>query len=112
MKAVYIENNHEEKLHTEDDLCLFRAPRRMPEGHKCPTGKDLFVHKTRAGKEVFYLINWFMKPSKREEIVQITPRMAERFLEERGIFCNTTSPEDQKASQTMLQYGWGMLEEF
>lgn len=112
MKALFIEGKREEVVHTEDDLCLFRAPRKGDGGFKYPSGEDLFVHKTQSGKEVYYLLDWSLRPKKREEIIQISPGMAERFLGKRGIFCNSTSKEDQKAIETMQQYGWGILEEF
>ncbi len=112
MKALYVEDGHENVIRTEEDLSLYRAPRRMPGGQKFIAGKDLFIHKGRTGKEVYYMLQWFLKPEKREEIVQISPGMAEKFLSQRGIVCNTTGEADQKALGTMQQYGWGMPEEF
>jgi len=111
MKALYIESGND-VIHTEEDLCLFLAPRKMADGRKSITGKDLFVHKTRGDKEAYYVLHWFLKPVKRETIVPVSPVMAEKFLEQRGIFCNSTDKEDLKAVQTMQRYGWGMLEEF
>lgn len=112
MKAICIEGGHEEELHTENDFCLFRSPRKMAGGQKFVVGKDLFLHKTKAGNDVYYLIKWSVRSRKKEEIIQVTPGMAEKFLTERGIFCNTMSQEDQKAVATMQRYGWGILEEF
>ncbi len=112
MKAVYIEGQHEEVLQTEDDLCVFRAPRKMADGQKFLSGKDLFMHKAGTGREVYYLLHWSARPNKNEQITLISHNMAEKFLEERGIFFNTISKEDEKAVATLKQYGWGILEEF
>ena len=112
MKAIYIEGQHEEILQTENDLCLFRAPKKMADGQKFPSGKDLFMHKARTGRETYYLLHWSIRPNKTEQIAQLSKGMAEKFLEDRGIFFNSVSKEDEKAVATMKQYGWGILEEF
>ena len=112
VKAMYIEGPHQEFLYTEQDLCLFRAPRKMATGQKCLSGKDLFLHKTETGHDVYYLLHWSVQPTRREQITQVSHGMAEKFLEERGIFFNSISKEDEKAITTMKRFGWGMLEEF
>lgn len=112
MKAVYVENKHEETLDTENDLCLFRAPRKMSTGRKYLKGRDLFLHKLPNGCEIYYLLLWSVRNRQNDEIAQITPAMAKRFLEDRGIICNPRSDQEEKAIVTMQRYGWGILEEF
>jgi hypothetical protein len=112
VKAIYIEGQHEEILQTENDLCLFRAPRKTADWQKFPSGKDLYMHKAGTGRETYYLLHWSVRPNKKEQIAQVSQGMAEKFLEDRGIFFNSVSKEDEKAVATMKQYGWGILEEF
>lgn len=95
------------------DRCLFRAPREArPSGHKVFRGTDLYVHESTPHKEIFYTLRWAQKPKKLVRIVPIGARMAERFLETRGLICTDMDPKDRQAIETLTRYGWGILEEF
>ncbi|OPX73538.1 MAG: hypothetical protein A4E38_00048 [Methanoregulaceae archaeon PtaB.Bin108] len=51
-----------------------------------------------------------MQPGDRENLTLISPVMASRFLEERGILCNDLA--DQRGAAILRSWGYGILEEF
>lgn len=96
-------------LDTERDICLFRAPR-DPENNAYLRGKDLYEHRRKNLAPLFYLHRWSLVPGERESISLITPVMASRFLEEKGILCPDTG--DMRGAAVLRSWGYGILEEF
>jgi hypothetical protein len=42
----------------------------------------------------------------------VTPRAAERLIESRGYMMHSPDPREEKAVETLLRYGYGLIEEF
>lgn len=100
-------------LDPANDRCLFRAPRDAgASGKKVIRGTDLYVHESTPHNDMYYTLRWVQKPKKKTIIEPISTRMAERFLEMRGLTCAEMNPKDKKAVETLTRYGWGILEEF
>ncbi|OPX73880.1 MAG: hypothetical protein A4E39_00759 [Methanoregulaceae archaeon PtaB.Bin152] len=83
-KIVHEQNNT--TLDTEQDTCLFRAPR-DPERGVFMRGRDLYEHPRKDLPSLYYLHRWSLVPGERESISLISPVMASRFLEQGGLFC-------------------------
>jgi len=96
-------------LDTTRDTCLYRA-QRDPGLAAFTRGKDLYLHSRRGKDPLYYLHRWSMKPGEKESIALISPVMASRFLEERGILCDGLA--DQRGATILRTWGYGMLEEF
>lgn len=108
MKMTVHEQN-QATLDTGEDTCLFQAPRGPGHGGYS-RGKDLYQHLRKSLPALYYLHRWSLFPGEREEITLISPVMAGRFLEARGLTC----PEigDQRAAAILRSWGYGILEEF
>lgn len=96
-------------LDTEKDRCLYCAPRGPP-GSAYSRGKDLYAHKRKGMDSLYYIHHWSVNPGEKDRIVPISPVMAARFLEERGLVC----PElgHQRGAEILRRWGYGILEEF
>lgn len=57
-----------------------------------------------------YLHRWTLHENENESLAPISPVMAGRFLEERGILCH--GPGDQRGAEILRSWGYGILEEF
>ncbi|MCU0631762.1 MAG: hypothetical protein MUC66_02165 [Methanolinea sp.] len=96
-------------LDTNRDSCLFRA-QRGPADSAYPRGKDLYEHTRRGLPSLFYIHRWSRVPGERETLSLISPVMAGRFLEEKGLFCPDTG--DLRGAAILRSWGYGILEEF
>jgi len=96
-------------LDTNRDTCLFRA-QRDPGLAAFSRGKDLYLHSRKGLSPLYYLHRWSIQPGEKESISLISPVMASRFLEERGILC--TDLADQRGAAILQSWGYGILEEF
>jgi hypothetical protein len=108
MKLTVHEQN-QATLDTGEDPCLFQAPRGL-KGSGYSRGKDLYQHPRKGLPPLYYLHRWSLQPGEREEITLISPIMAGRFLEARGLVCQDIG--NQRASAILRSWGYGMLEEF
>lgn len=69
-------------IDTSSDECLYWAPRNPPNtGTKYTTGTDLYMHKTRSGAQVFYLVHWSMWQGSETVYDVITSEEAKQFFE-------------------------------
>jgi hypothetical protein len=96
-------------LDIEKDACLFRA-QRGPPGSPYSRGKDLYVHERKGQTPLYYLHRWSVNAGEKESIVPISPIMAARFLEERGLVCPDLG--HQRGAEILRRWGYGILEEF
>ncbi|HQK56415.1 MAG TPA: hypothetical protein PLE70_07720 [Methanolinea sp.] len=105
--TVHDESNS--TLDTTKDTCLFRAERR-PGQAAYTRGKDLYLHSRRGLSPLYYIHRWSLNPGEKERISLISPVMASRFLEERGILCDGLT--DIRGAAILRSWGYGILEEF
>jgi hypothetical protein len=96
-------------LDTDRDTCLFRAPR-DPDRIAYLRGKDLYEHRRNDQPSLYYIHRWSLAPGERETLSLISPVMAGRFLESKGIFCPETG--DFRGAAILRSWGYGILEEF
>jgi len=96
-------------LNIKKDSCLFRVQRGSP-GSAYSRGKDLYVHEEKEKPPIYYIHRWSVNEGEKESFVPISPVMAARFLEERGLLC----PElgHQRGAEVLREWGYGILEEF
>ncbi len=106
MKLI-LKNNDSGQLDTEKDTCLYRAQRG---GRGYLRGRDLYLHQEAKKPPLYYVHRWTLVKGEQEGIGIITPAMAGRFLENKGIFFEDLV--DQKAAMTLRSWGYGILEEF
>lgn len=111
MKLKIVTDTNPAVLNTEKDVCLYRALRPSFDGSQAHVrGRDLYLHRRKSGKTLYYYHLWTMKPEEVEKIVSVSSRIAERFLASRGIICQDLP--GAKAALTLLQQGYGIPEEF
>lgn len=96
-------------LNPAKDPCLFRA-QCGPPGSAYSRGKDLHVHQRMGDSPLYYLRRWSVNPGEKESLVPISPVMAARFLEERGLVCPALGHE--REAEILRRWGYGILEEF
>ncbi len=109
MKLIVQEKSHNSTLNTEQDTCLYSASKE-PSRSMTSIGRDLYEHPRKGLPSLYYLHHWSLIPGRKESISLISPVMAGRFLEERGILCHGLG--DQRAAEILRSWGYGMLEEF
>jgi len=98
-------------LNTDKDVCLYRAPRPSFDGSENHVrGRDLYLHRRKSGKTVYYYHLWTLKQEEVERIVPVSSSIAERYLASRGIICQDLP--GAKAALTLMQQGYGIPEEF
>ncbi|MFA7562728.1 MAG: hypothetical protein WCY70_04745 [Methanoculleus sp.] len=97
-------------LDTDRDAWLYLAPRGGDVGGAFARGKDLYLHEEEGLPDVYYIHIWSMEPGEDEQIQAISLIAAEEFLEARGLVL-AAYPE-QRGSQILRSYGYGIAEEF
>ncbi len=97
-------------LDTDRDAWLYLAPRGGDAGGAFARGKDLFLHEEEGLPETYYIYSWSMEPGEDEQLQTISLVSAEQFLELRGLMLNAY-PE-QRGSEVLRSYGYGVAEEF
>jgi hypothetical protein len=111
MQMKFNTTTKREILNTEKDACLFRSPRPAFEGSEANIrGRDLYVHHSKNKQPVYYFHTWSMRPKENERIVPVSTRLAERYLASRGLVCDDLPGAE--AAQKLMQWGYGILEEF
>lgn len=73
-------------------------------------GKDLYLHQRKKATDTYYFHYWTHSKEEVESIRVISPVMAERFLQQRGIMCRTF--RSGNAAEILQKWGYGILEEF
>lgn len=104
-----VQEKQSSTLDTERDICLFKA-QRDPSLAAFTRGRDLYEHSRKGASSLYYIHRWSMQPGDKENLILISPVMASRFLEERGILCNDLA--DQRGAAVLRSWGYGILEEF
>lgn len=104
-----VQEKNRSTLNTEQDICLFRA-QRDPSLAAFTRGRDLYEHSRKGQTPLYYIHRWSLHQGDPENITLISPIMASRFLEERGILCNDLA--DQRGASILRSWGYGILEEF
>ena len=97
-------------LDTDRDTWLYLAPRGGDAGGAFARGKDLYLHEQEGLPDTYYIYSWSMDPGEEEQIQTVSLVSAEEFLELRGLVLNAY-PE-QRGSQILRSYGYGIAEEF
>ena len=111
MKVKVVTDTKPAVLNTEKDICLYWAPRPSFDGSEAHVrGRDLYLHRRKSGKTMYYYHLWTLKPDEVETIMPVSSRLAERFLASKGIICQDLP--GAKAALTLLQQGYGIPEEF
>jgi len=95
-------------LDTKSDVCVYSAPRSSDGAFV--RGKDLYLHEQDGLPDIYYIHSWSMKPDEDELLQPVSILSAEEFLELRGLML-AAYPE-QRGSQTLQSYGYGIAEEF
>lgn len=73
MKYVFETEEGRVVIDMSKDVCLYRAPRNPPNtGTDFTDGTDIYLHKTKKGKEVFYFYHWTMWQGCRKRIEIVT----------------------------------------
>lgn len=104
-----VHNMSNSTLDITRDTCLFRAQRdRGLAGYS--RGKDLSMHLRKGADPLYYLHRWTLNKNEKESLAPISPVMACRFLEERGILCHGLG--DQRGAEILRSWGYGILEKF
>lgn len=104
-----VHDKQDSTLDINKDTCLFRAQRDRGSA-AYSRGKDLYMHSRKDMPPVYYLHRWTLNKNEKESFTPISPVMAGRFLEERGILCHDLG--DQRAAEILRSWGYGILEEF
>lgn len=111
MKLKVVTDTKPAVLNTEKDECLYRALRPAIEGSEAHLrGRDLYLHRRKPGKTMYYYHLWTTQSDEVEKIVPVSSRLAERFLASKGIICQDLP--GAKAALTLMQMGYGIHEEF
>jgi len=97
-------------LDTDRDIRLYGAPRSGDTGGAFVRGKDLYLHEQDGLPDTYYIYSWSMDPGEEELLQTVSLVSAEEFLELRGLVLNAY-PE-QRGSQILRSYGYGVAEEF
>ncbi len=113
VKQVYYRSDKKVYLDTAKDRCLYRAPRAAKDKAKAYIrGSDVYVHAVNGSTQVFYIHRWSLAKKEAEQIAVVTPRAAERLIESRGYMMHSPDPREERAVETLLRYGYGLIEEF
>ncbi|WP_292728367.1 hypothetical protein [Methanoculleus sp.] len=96
-------------LDTDHDICLYSAPRGSA-GGAYVRGKDLYLREQEGLPDIYYIYSWSMDPGEEELLQTVSLISAEEFLELRGLMLKAY-PE-QRGSQILRSYGYGVAEEF
>ncbi|MCC7555528.1 MAG: hypothetical protein KO254_05310 [Methanoculleus marisnigri] len=110
MKKCIQSKKGEILLDTDRDAWVYLAPRGGDAGGAFARGKDLYLHEEEGVPDTYYIHTWSMEPGEDELLQTITLVSAEQFLELRGLMLNVY-PE-QRGSQVLRSYGYGVAEEF
>jgi hypothetical protein len=98
-------------LDTEADTWIYLAPRpESDDDQRFERGRDLFIKERAGGQDIYYIYRWTLIADEDESIHMVTRKAAERFLEEHGLVL--ASYPNQRGSDLLRSYGYGMLEEF
>jgi len=98
-------------IDTKRDICLFSAPRDAPLSQGVENWrKDLYMHRTGKDRYSYYFHFTPASGMGKEKILPVSPVMAERFLQERGLTCSPF-PENNPVSR-LYAWGYGIAEEF
>ncbi len=113
MKQVYYRSDKKVYLDTARDRCLYEAPRAEKEKSRAYTrGRDVYVHAVNGSAPVYYVHRWSLSKKETGRITVVNPRAAERLIESRGFMVHSPDPGEEKAVETLLRYGYGLIEEF
>lgn len=113
VKQVYYRSDKKVYLDTGKDRCLYRAPRAEKEKAKAFTrGRDVYVHAVNGMAPVFYVHRWSLTHGETDQIVPVTAGSAERLIQSRGFIVHSPDVREEKAIDTLMRYGYGLLEEF
>jgi hypothetical protein len=111
MKQKIVTDTRPAFLNTDNDVCLYWAPRPSFDGSEAHVrGRDLYLHRRKSGKTLYYYHLWTKKTDEVEKIIPVSSRLAERYLASRGIICQDLP--GAKAALTLMQQGYGIPEEF
>jgi hypothetical protein len=75
-------------------------------------GRDVYVHFTNRSAHVYYIHRWSVAKKESEQLIPISPRDAERFVESKGYLMHSPDERDEKARETLMRYAYGLIEEF
>jgi len=111
MKQEITIHGKKQILDTDRDLRVYAAYRsRRHDSAAWKRGKDIYYHKEEREQGTYYLHLWTLSPNEVESLMILPDRQAERFLGERGLGCSNTP--GIKAYTTLMNWGYGILEEF
>ncbi|MEM1950433.1 MAG: hypothetical protein QXI43_00155 [Candidatus Nitrosocaldus sp.] len=81
-KHIIKDNGKKIIIDTNADVCLYWAPRNPPNtGTKYLEGTDLYLHKTKSGAQVFYLVHWSMWQGSETTYRVVSEDEAKEFFE-------------------------------
>lgn len=82
-KIIVTQDNKRAILDTKTDECIYNAPHNPPNtGTQYTRGADLYVHKSKAGQEFFYLYCWSMWQGDEARIEYLSKDEAMTYLTE------------------------------
>ncbi|KAF5078058.1 hypothetical protein L21_0094 [Methanoculleus chikugoensis] len=110
MKRCIQSEKGEILLDTDRDAWLYLAPRGGDAGGAFGRGRDLYLHEEEGLPDIYYIHTWSMVPGEDEQLQPISIVSAEEFLESRGLVL-AAYPE-QRGSEVLRSYGYGIAEEF
>jgi len=113
MKQTLYDGSRKTTVNTRYDTCLYQAPRFAdPARGSKEIGKDLYMH-TQTGEEksiIYYLHLWSNNRTIRDKILPVSPQVADRFLQVRGLTCDLF-PKNNAAAR-LYAWGYEIAEEF
>lgn len=111
MRQIEIVDNYRYVLNTKTDECIYNENRTNPDGRSNTRGSDLYAHKGKNGKIIFYSLSWSMWQGEYSSIEVLTKEQAENFLIQATKSDVWGYPYDEEDEELLKKYDLNILEE-
>lgn len=111
MRQIEIVDNYRYVLNTKTDETIYQESRTNPDGRSNTRGSDLYAHKGKNGKIIFYSLRWSMWQGEYSNINVLTKEEAEDFLIEATKSDVWGYPYDDEDEELLKKYNLNIMEE-
>jgi hypothetical protein len=111
MKTALYDGSRRVIVNTNRDICLVSEANPSPKSADVQIyHKDLYLHKGPSDRAQYYFHVHSSGAVAKDQVIPVSPVMAERYLLHRGIICNEF-PESEPVLR-LYNWGYGIAEEF